>query len=565
VTTAFYDLTEIVEGQGQQGITVNTALQVIDRALGGYLVKSVAGGANVTLTSVEWQYKLFSFTGTLTASISVIVPNKSRLFVVHNNTTGSYSLTVKTVAGVGFPVPQGQRVVLECDAVDVYPLTAGGTGGSGTGNYGITFSGVPSVTVSAIDHGFTDANIVVAAYDASGNEFTPNSKSVHPSTFAVTVGFGGINMTGRLVLNGTGGVGGGSPGGLSNPVTVPQGGTAATSLTGLLVGNGTSPFTALTTSAALASIISDDTGSGSLVFNTSPTFLTSIIDPLVIGGVSTGSTLLLRATSGVGAAGMGVGIQVGNNGNITALQVLNSGFVGVGGTPVTKFHVQDAVDVESRISSSVTNKTLRFGLYDGGTVKGRVDYEGSNSAGNRWVGLICDSADYLLLGAFNNVPIQLWVNSLEVARYSATGLLMAPTVDVTIPNIKAATGENHVTIDTNGKLLSSPVQAAPRIVLLGDATSITPSFLTADQNNQTNTQAAGTLTFNAPASAPADGKSVIVVIQSTNAQALAFNAIYRFSTDLPQPTTMPAGTNYFIFAYRSGATKYDLLSKVFGY
>ncbi len=54
-------------------------------------------------------------------------------------------------------------------------------------------------------------------------------------------------------------------------LAVPRGGTGAASLTGLVTGNGTSPMTATTTSAGLASIISDETGTGALVFGTSPT------------------------------------------------------------------------------------------------------------------------------------------------------------------------------------------------------------------------------------------------------------------------------------------------------
>jgi len=55
-------------------------------------------------------------------------------------------------------------------------------------------------------------------------------------------------------------------------IGVPYGGTGAVSLTGLLIGNGTSPFTATTLSSGIAGQISDETGTGSLVFSDSPTF-----------------------------------------------------------------------------------------------------------------------------------------------------------------------------------------------------------------------------------------------------------------------------------------------------
>ncbi len=92
---------------------------------------------------------------------------------------------------------------------------------------------------------------------------------------------------------------------------------------------------AATTSAQLAGVISDETGSGSLVFATSPTlatptFTTSITGPLNIGGTTTTSTLTLQSTSGVGASGADIILKVGNNGATEAARILNNGRVGIG-------------------------------------------------------------------------------------------------------------------------------------------------------------------------------------------------------------------------------------------
>jgi hypothetical protein len=74
-------------------------------------------------------------------------------------------------------------------------------------------------------------------------------------------------------------------------VSVSDGGTGVSSLSGLVVGNGTSPFTAVTTSAGLASVITDETGSGALVFNTSPGFITAA-NPSTNDGASLGTSSL---------------------------------------------------------------------------------------------------------------------------------------------------------------------------------------------------------------------------------------------------------------------------------
>lgn len=123
MTTTNFQIAELVEGQGQQAVTVNTALAKIDKALASYLSKSVAGSINVTLTATEWENKAFQFTGAITANISVIVPNTPRVFVVYNTTTGAFTLTIRTSAGTGVVV-SSMRTLLICDGTDVYNLGA---------------------------------------------------------------------------------------------------------------------------------------------------------------------------------------------------------------------------------------------------------------------------------------------------------------------------------------------------------------------------------------------------------------------------------------------------------
>lgn len=67
------------------------------------------------------------------------------------------------------------------------------------------------------------------------------------------------------------------------------------------------------------------TGTGKLVFDTTPTFTTNITTPLIIGGTGTTSTLILQSTSGIGATGANINFQVGNNGATVAMVILNSG------------------------------------------------------------------------------------------------------------------------------------------------------------------------------------------------------------------------------------------------
>ena len=90
-----------------------------DYALDRMLSKSVAGSANVTLTTDESHRAQLTFTGTLTGNINTIVDDTPRRWSAYNNTTGAYTLTHKTSAGTGIAVPQGYRTILECDGTNV--------------------------------------------------------------------------------------------------------------------------------------------------------------------------------------------------------------------------------------------------------------------------------------------------------------------------------------------------------------------------------------------------------------------------------------------------------------
>jgi len=100
-----------------------------------------------------------------------------------------------------------------------------------------------------------------------------------------------------------------------------------------LLANPLSQFAA-TTSAQLASVISDETGSGALVFGTTPTFTTNITTPKIIGGTGIGSSLDIQSTSGVGSSDY-IRFLVGNNGATEAARFLTGGALLINRTTAT--------------------------------------------------------------------------------------------------------------------------------------------------------------------------------------------------------------------------------------
>lgn len=92
----------------------------VQETLGGFLSKSIAGTGSVTLTAVEAGNGIIMFTGALTGNRDVIVPSSpTRSWIIRNATTGAFTVTVKTAAGTGVVVAQGQNAAVFCDGTNV--------------------------------------------------------------------------------------------------------------------------------------------------------------------------------------------------------------------------------------------------------------------------------------------------------------------------------------------------------------------------------------------------------------------------------------------------------------
>jgi hypothetical protein len=91
-----------------------------------YTSVSVAGTGNYTLAGAELNRIAYSFTGVLTGNRNVIVPATVQQYWVGNDTTGAYTLEVKTSAGTGVFVSQGERAILFCDGTNVLSASTQG-------------------------------------------------------------------------------------------------------------------------------------------------------------------------------------------------------------------------------------------------------------------------------------------------------------------------------------------------------------------------------------------------------------------------------------------------------
>lgn len=115
------------EQDGTWGTTLNSNLDTLDEALAGFLSKSVAGSSNVTLTAAEYLNPTIELTGTLTGNINVIMPALERTYDFINNTTGAFSVTIKTSGGTGIAAPQGGAARVTCDGTNVEQILTSST------------------------------------------------------------------------------------------------------------------------------------------------------------------------------------------------------------------------------------------------------------------------------------------------------------------------------------------------------------------------------------------------------------------------------------------------------
>ena len=111
------------ENAGTWGDKTNNNLDVLDAFAAGYLSKSVAGSADVTLTTAnasataESSNKVIELTGTLTGNITVFIPAKENNYVFFNNTAGSHTVTIAATGHTanGVAITQGGHAHVYCD------------------------------------------------------------------------------------------------------------------------------------------------------------------------------------------------------------------------------------------------------------------------------------------------------------------------------------------------------------------------------------------------------------------------------------------------------------------
>ena len=97
------------ENAGTWGTKTNTNLQLIEQISGGFIQKSIAGGAQTTAlavsdgsTGAELAHRMIEFTGTITGNQIVTIPlDVQTFYILKNATSGAYTVQFKYASGSG--------------------------------------------------------------------------------------------------------------------------------------------------------------------------------------------------------------------------------------------------------------------------------------------------------------------------------------------------------------------------------------------------------------------------------------------------------------------------------
>ena len=124
-----------------------------------YLSKSVAGAANVTLTDAEASKRVIHISGAITTNIYLLFPaTKSGSWIIMNNTTGAFTVTLRYSAGGTSIVASKDNTTIEGTGTNMYDANIGMLTAKAWANFdgsstiGVNATVKSSYNISSITH-----------------------------------------------------------------------------------------------------------------------------------------------------------------------------------------------------------------------------------------------------------------------------------------------------------------------------------------------------------------------------------------------------------------------------
>jgi len=244
-------------------------------------------------------------------------------------------------------------------------------------------------------------------------------------------------------------------------------------------------FFSATTSAQLASVISDETGTGLLVFNNTPTFITPII------GNATGTSLTLTGPLVSGTSSSVAGLLTVRNATNANTQTIRG--TAIGGSRIFDLPITDPSGTQSLVGT-LSGSTITLGwasaLSNPMTTSGDIIYGGAAGTPTRLAGNTANAKRFLTSTAVgfvaqapvwavvngtdlaNNVPLSLGGTGTSLVNPAANRILgwdnatSAMAFMVMGAGISYDAGTKTISVDASG-IVTSVTGTANRITITG--------------------------------------------------------------------------------------------------